>query len=103
MPLTTSSPSTKTKRCTWRGNQRFTTLDPNARPKRSTQTLPTANEDIYSMYLYHIRADTRRSTKAVRASKTDADSWTVAICLKVPIPTSLMRFWRNLGLGIVDP
>lgn len=49
------------------------------------------------------KADTLLSTKIIRASWTDADSWTVAICLKVPIATSPICLWRNLGLGIIDP
>lgn len=49
------------------------------------------------------KADTLLSTKIIRASWTDADSWTVAICLKVPMATSPICFWRNLGLGIIEP
>lgn len=48
-------------------------------------------------------ADTLLSTNMARASYTDADSWTVAICLKVPIASSPICLWRNLGLGIIDP
>lgn len=49
------------------------------------------------------KAETLLSTKITRASWTDADSWTVAICLKVPMATSPICLWRNLGLGIIDP